>query len=187
MSNTIDETETVFSRPDQRFVNILTTLTFIGSVIGFVFAVMYVMMYNNLEPVIQKGIAAQGQNIDVTTKEGSQLKQAQDAYFSFRNTIGEERFDKYQKQGNLDGLFRSYGHHYMVVAFANLLSFLGALMMRSYKKKGFYLYVLSFVLFMLSPFVTIWEYQVLWVGTITFTIIGLAFIFLYSRVTKHFV
>jgi len=186
MSTTIIETETVFSRPDQRFVNILTTLTFIGSVVGFVFALMYVMMYNNLEPVIQKGIAAQGQNFDVTTKEGSQMKQAQDTYFSFRNTLGEERFDKYLKQGNLDGFFRSYSHHYMVVAASNLLSFFAALWMRSYKKKGFYVYVFSVVLFMISPFLTIWDYRILWLGTFTFAGIGLAFIFLYSRVIKHF-
>lgn len=187
MSNTTIDKDSVFTRPDQRFVNILTTLTFIGSVIGFVFALMYVMMYNNLEPVIQKGIAAQGQNFDVTTKEGSQLKQAQDTYFSFRNTLGEERFDKYLKQGELDGFFHSYSHHYMIVAAANLLSFFAALWMRSYKKRGFYVYVFSVALFMASPFLAIWDYQILWLGTITFAGIGFAFIFLYSRVLKHFV
>lgn len=157
------------SLPNRKAVYALTTITFITSIIGLVFAVMYIIFWSNLDVVLAKG----DQN-------------AKDLEAMIITVVGEQQWGQYVRDGKLLDFFMSTRNHYLLIALTNLLTIVAAFMMRAYKKTGFYVYVVAQILFLASPFLLILNYSPNWRETALFAIVSVVFTLMYSRNLKYF-
>ncbi|MBX7094855.1 MAG: hypothetical protein K1X56_09045 [Flavobacteriales bacterium] len=155
--------------PNRKWVYTLTTLTFIGATIGLIFCIMFIVFWGKLDVVLSKG----DQN-------------AKDLEAMLISTIGEQRWWTYVKNNQINDFFLSTRNHYILAAISNALAILGAFLMRTYRKSGFYIYVLSHLLFLVSPFIMILDYEINMRDTLIFVLIATVFIGLYSRSIKFF-
>lgn len=148
----------------KRYLTILSLLTFIGAGIGFIFALLYVLLWMKMGPMIEKG-----------DESAIALKQ------TIVKAIGQKEWNLLEAENNLAIYYDSMRNHYIAVVFSNLLAILAVVLLRYKKAYGFYIYIFSHLLFLLSPFLIIHHFKPQWGETFIFAVVAALFIGLYYK------
>lgn len=155
--------------PNRRVVNLLSTFTFIGSILGFAFCLMSYIFWGGLENVLLSG-----------SEEALELKK------QVVRIVGDQRLSTYEFNGERAAFFQSMSWYYLAASFSNVLAAIGAFFMRAYKRKGFFIYLFSHILFFVAPFILVLRYEPRWGETAVLFVFAILFIALYARQLSHF-
>ena len=164
-NNITDNNAAILEKRNTRLLNILSVLTFIGAGIGLTFGLMYFMFWGKMDVMMAKNDDAAMALKDAIVK-----------------VLGQKKWNAMEASGTLSDYYSAMKYYYLFSSFTSLLAIIGVMLLRSKKAVGFFIYIASQVLFVVAPYLFVYQYHANAAESVLWIVLGAVFVFLYARV-----